>query len=364
MFNNKKLVIICNSLSRLKLYDKLSFRDEFNGEVFIVTDDRYTETYKELENFLVKEAVNINLRKAKLVLFMRDMYEYIRDKVEPGQYEDALRNMLFTITATSHIYFCRNVEDIAFIIEDDVVLFKNPINMMDGLTACSVHNLPFSAELNEKLKIMFKLQGDDIIEKINMDENDPDFAVNLDKKYGKLIGQATTIWTYLPDFPKYMRDFLNLDFTVKNINYNRNHNCKLYHRGFTFMLERMVGCFLIAHGAKFFTEEQLTMQDRSKFIYNAKKIAEGKVGAYHYTIISDNYVNKWLPYLLENGYDKYKEATKGLEETSREAKYAYMDTKLMTGWNIKGKLKERVQNEKKPKIPFFLRNKIKNIEEN
>ena len=104
---NKKLVIICNSLDRLKLYDKLSFNDNFNGEVYIVTDDRYRDTYKELQRFLEEEAQNTNLRKAKLKLFIRDMYPYIKEKVNPGQYEDALRNMLFTITATSPIYFCK-----------------------------------------------------------------------------------------------------------------------------------------------------------------------------------------------------------------------------------------------------------------
>lgn len=362
MYSKKKLVIICNSLERLKLYDKLSFKDEFNGEVYIVTDDRYKETYKEIEKFIQEEANNINIKKAKVVLFIRDMYEYIKEQVQPGQYEDALRNMLFTITATSHIYFCRDEEDIALIIEDDVVLFKNPIDGMNGLKACSVYNLPFSAEMNEKLKeFLVMAGGPQVFNKIGMDENDPNFAVNLDKKFGKLIGQATTTWTYLPDFPRYLREYLHMPATVKNIEYNRKHNCKLYHRGFTFLLERLVGCFLIASNTGYYTEEELTMQDRTMGIYNAKNIAEGKIGAYHYTIIADNYVYQWLPYLLENGYDKYKEASKGLEETSREAKYAYMDTSLMQGWNVKGKLKERVESEKKPKVPFFLRNKNKEV---
>ena len=353
---NKKLVIICNSLDRLKLYDKLSFNDNFNGEVYIVTDDRYRDTYKELQRFLEEEAQNTNLRKAKLKLFIRDMYPYIKEKVNPGQYEDALRNMLFTITATSPIYFCQSPEDISFIIEDDVVLFKNPEYLMTDLTACSVHNLPKSPEMSEKLKEFFRFQGPDIFERIGMDENDPDFATNLDKKFGKLIGQATTIWTYLPDYPEYLRNYLYMPATIANIEYNRKHGCKLYHRGFTFLVERMVGCFLIGHNARFYTEDQLTMQDRTYGIYNAKNIAEGNVGAYHYTIISDSYVFKWLPYLIENGFEKYKEATKGLEETSREAKYRYLDTKLMKGWNTKGKLKERIEKESK-KIPFFLRKK-------
>ena len=67
-------------------------------------------------------------------------------------------------------------------------------------------------------------------------------------------------------------------------------------------------------------------------------------------------VEEMLDEQIKQNQEKYKEATKGLEETSREAKYRYLDTKLMKGWNTKGKLKERIEKESK-KIPFFLRKK-------
>ena len=96
----------------------------------------------------------------------------------------------------------------------------------------------------------------------------------------------------------------------------------------------------------------------SSIVYQTNK-ANGNVYAYHYTIISDEYIYKWLPVLIEQGYDEYKKQTKGLEESSRMGKYSYLSPDLMDGWVIvEPKLRARVEKAKPKKIPFFLRNKV------
>jgi hypothetical protein len=60
---------------------------------------------------------------------------------------------------------------------------------------------------------------------------------------------------------------------------------------------------------------------------------------------------------MENGYDAYKQATKGLEETAKNHKYEYLDPNLMQGWMVTGKLKEYAQQAKPKKVPFFMKGK-------
>lgn len=355
---NKKLVICCISMDRLRLLDKLYFKDEFNGEVYIITDDRVNDNSLPIIEFLKNEATNINLKKAKLIYYAKDMFPYIAEQVQPGEYEDALKYMVFSMTCCSSIYFCQSPNDLAFIVDDDVVLFKNPEYLMDGkFRVEAVRTFPPASGRNETITSYYKILPEDVFDIIGIDENDEDFMGKLDAKYGKVISQPTTIWPYLPDLPKFLHDFLYLPSTVKHTLQNRKKNCKLYQVGFTFLVERLMGAIQLYHKCTFYTESDMITQDRSAFIRKAREISEGKVTAYHYTVISDKYVQKWLPYLMENGYDAYKQATKGLEETAKNHKYEYLDPNLMQGWMVTGKLKEYAQQTKPKKVPFFMKGK-------
>ena len=357
---NKKLVICSISMDRLRLLDKLYFKDEFNGEVYIITDDRIQDNSKPIIDFLQNEATNINLKKAKLVYYARDMFPYIAEKVQPGEYEDTLKYMLFSITCCSSIYFCRTEEDLAFIVDDDCVLFKNPEYLMDGkLRVESVRTFPPGTGRDETVISYYKLLPPDVFDIIGIDENDPNFMEKLDKKFGKVVSQPTTVWTYLPDFPKFLHDYLYLPSTIKHTIQNRKKGCKLYQFGFTFLVERLVGAIQLYHKCEFYNDKDMCTQDRSPFIRKAKDISEGNVTGYHYIVISDKYVHKWLPFLMERGYEEYKKATKGLEETAKNHKYEYLDPNLMQGWAVTGNLKQYADSVKKPKVPFFLKSKLK-----
>jgi hypothetical protein len=251
--------------------------------------------------------------------------------------------MLFSLTCVSSIYFASNPDDAALILDDDVIMFKNPEPLMnDGLKAVSLYNLPREGR-REIIIQYFKLLGDDVFDTIGIQESDPQFLTTLDDKYGKLVPCPTTCWDYQPDFPEFIRKYLYLEHTQKHAARNIARGAKLYQAGFTFLTERLLGCYFVYKKFKRYDDIDFITQDRSKQLFKPKDLIGGKVYGYHYMIIADSYVQKYLPILVEQGYDAYKEAVRGKDDESRTRKYAYYNEKEMQGWVLPKKTMEMVK---------------------
>lgn len=334
---NKKLVYICNSLDRLKLLDKLNFKDRFNGELYIVSDDRYMTSYIDIKNFIDNEATNINLKESKQVLLKRDIFPVVLKDLDK-KYQTIFTKLLFACTTLAHLYFTRSEEDLTFVVEDDCVLFKNPESIMTGLR-CS-RSFKYPPNVQQPIQNFFYLFGPGIFEKMGV-KSGPTFMDEYKEKYGKILSQATTCWTYQPDFLQWFSKWLDLPQTIKNINYNINHNCKLWHRGFAGMSEEFMAAYLIYKDTDYFNDNEITTQARENKITNAKDIADGKVIGYHYTIINDEYVNELLPILVSKGYIEYLKCHKEYKY-NKHSKFVYLDDQYKQGWteNIHLKIKQ------------------------
>lgn len=342
---NKKLVYICNSLDRLKLLDKLNFKDKFNGELYIVSDDRYMTSYIDIKNYIDNQAININLKESKQVLLKRDILPFVLKDLDK-KYQMILSKLLFACTTLTHLYFTRKEDDLTFVVEDDCVLFKNPEPIMTGLR-CS-RSFKYPPNIQESIQNFFYLYGPEVFEKMGI-KSGSTFMVEYKEKYGKILSQATTCWTYQPDFLYWICKWLDLPQTIRNINYNIAHNCKLWHKGFAGMSEEFMASYLIYRDTGYFDENEITTQGRDNKITNAKNIAEGKVTGYHYTIINDEYVNSLLPILVEKGLDEYNKCHKEYNY-EKHSKFAYLDDSFKQGWAENNHLKVKKEESATKKL--------------
>jgi len=86
---NKKIVIVCNSIDRLKLMDRYMFRDEFMGGIIILTDDRVYSQKNTLEKIILSMS-NINLKNATVLgLEENNILEYVLSVI-PGDRDTIL----------------------------------------------------------------------------------------------------------------------------------------------------------------------------------------------------------------------------------------------------------------------------------
>ena len=337
---NRNLVICSISLGRMKLIDKLYFKEEFPGNIYIIMDDRNpirNDIIAELENFIKNEATNPNLKKAIILHYKRDMLSYIQEKIAVrSDIKDVVEKMIFSIPMLSHIYFNRNENDLTFLLDDDIILFKNPIYLMDGkLRGAIMKPMPANVDPRYNDFLRWAYGSDEIFEKLGLDPNAKDNNLVIDNTIGRIVSQPSTIWNYQPDFPKFIKTFLEDPITFKYIQRNRKKMGEFYNIGFTFVVERLLSCFLLAHDAEYYGDTFIT-QDREFFIKDYKKIYNGEVFGYHYIIINDQYVWKYLPLLMEQGPDAYKKLIKDIKGEAKGTKYSYLKPSQLVNFGVAG----------------------------
>ena len=324
----KKLVFCSNSIPRMNFMDKYMFKDSFDGEVIIVTDDRVrnqkSDYLKAQQNWK-----NNNLRNAKMLALKEDgLYDYCLSQLNLSPInKEYLGKLIFFIGGYLKLYFVRSPKDSMMLCEDDIVLFENP----EKLNWNELQSLRYS-------DIRASLVGD----KSGVYNH---FKIIQDKKYSKFSNKescynqyiedgnrtsfsslALYIYTYDENLPEIIKRHVESQNFQRAVLKNAREGNKLFKAGVSTSEEKFWSCYYISRDCK--KIENCIIQQGKNEISRPKKFLKANVFAYHYTVIQDKLVFDLFPVLMENGFDEYQKQLKKFEVNDLEGKFVYMNTNV------------------------------------
>lgn len=336
--------------------DDYNFQDEFNGELYVVTDDR---NLKLKQDFLEAQKAfkNINLKKANILGFVEDgIQDYIFNQIAfpIDSDKEHFGKILFLLTMIMRVYFVRNADDTALITEDDVLWFKNPESLMEAGRSAVHHNIRHCSQVsdnpNQSTIEEVNEFNRDIVQNKEIDESldyIEYYRAYTEKHPRSWLSQAHVICTYDEDFIPFLNRFVRSRYFKESVATCVKKGQKLYHAGFSIKLERLNSNYLNKQSPIDITDE-VVVQSNSKSIDSPERIQKKDCYAYHYTIIPDEHIFKFLPTLLEFGVSAYKNAIKGWERTESDRKFQYLPDEVLEGWNqnkyLKREEKSAVRN--------------------
>lgn len=326
----RKLVFVSNSLDRMNIMDRYMFKDEFDGEVYIVTDDRINDQ-KQAYLQAQKSFNNINLKKATILGLKQDgLLDWCLSQLtEIAEYDKKdLAKFLFFIITFVRMYFVQNENDQMLQCEDDIIMFKNPNDWGWSLSCLKYGDIRASF-------LSFKNQVWDFVHCILQDKHymHIDNADDLYKQYindhhKSYSSQAFYIHTYDPNLPHIFCKWIKSPNFQKALKLNRKENNKLFKKGFC-TSEKFMSAYFVSRDAKPITDAVIQL-GKSK-ISNCRSVYERKPLLYHYTVINDHHIMDLLPILMEQGPKAYSQALKTYKLPVMDRKFVYMDMDVLGG---------------------------------
>lgn len=324
----KKLVFCSNSIQRMNFMDNYMFTDSFDGEIYIVTDDRIKNQKNDYLN-QQKAWKNPNLKKAKILALCEDgLYDYCMNQLDLSKInKEYLGKLIFFIGGYLKLYFVRSSEDSMMLSEDDIVLFKNP-DILDWNKLQALRYVDLRASmLGDKKGVFnyFRTIQDEKYSKFP----DPESCYKQyieDGNKTAFSSLALYIYTYDEKLPDIIKRHVESSNFQKAVLKNSRLGNKLFKQGVSTSEEKFWSLYYTSRGCK--DIDGCIIQQGKNEIFRAKKFLTDDIFAYHYTVIQDKHVFELFPVLKNEGYEKYREKLENFKIDELEGKFVYMDVKV------------------------------------
>ena len=324
----KKLVFCSNSIQRMNFMDNYMFTDSFDGEIYIVTDDRIKNQKNDYLN-QQKAWKNPNLKKAKILALCEDgLYDYCMNQLDLSKInKEYLGKLIFFIGGYLKLYFVRSSEDSMMLSEDDIVLFKNP-DILDWNKLQALRYVDLRASmLGDKKGVFnyFRTIQDEKYSKFP----DPESCYKQyieDGNKTAFSSLALYIYTYDEKLPDIIKRHVESSNFQKAVLKNSRLGNKLFKQGVSTSEEKFWSLYYTSRGCK--DIDGCIIQQGKNEISRPKKFLKANVFAYHYTVVQDKLVFDLFPVLIEKGFDEYQKQLKKFEVNDLEGKFVYMNTNV------------------------------------